>query len=302
MIEHIWLYTLLPSIVAALCLCLLARLINKGADKPFIHLFTNLFIINACQVLGYCLFAVNRQLGEIGADIYLISTYFFFTHLVMMAVYHMREKVFPAINLLYIAPIALTAMHISGLIVESYRIEQNTLMHNDGEYAWLNDIHSMLSCITVLGIFLYNIQSIKNNRTLKSKNLLALISILPLVLIVMGLIYLSTTSHAISVTIIVPLVTFYTACVFFYLSNKCVVDLSIGLRFLKGRLRLAVMIFETGRTKEDIKQFNKALDKQFIIESLEYNDHNIQETAKYQRINHTTLRNKIKDYEITLPN
>lgn len=301
MIDNIWFYSLLPASVAFYCLTVLFRSVSVGSDISYIKLFTNLMLMNVLQAVGYIMFAFAPIYAEYIADLYLISTYFFFIHLLQIALALTKTPIDSRYsNLLYLLPAALSVMHCFGLIVEGYRVEQNTLMHNDGDFSWCADIFALVSCIATVMLLKRNVKATSDDRILMSKNMLALLSFAPLILAAFVLAALSMTEYVISVTIIGPLVAFYTALVFFYISKKNIVDLSIGLRFFKARLRLAILLLETENNKKATGHFKEKMEKQFVLEALDRNNHKIQITADYLGINHTTLRKKIKDYNLEL--
>lgn len=96
------------------------------------------------------------------------------------------------------------------------------------------------------------------------------------------------------------MITIYTAYAFYYLSRESVADLSIGVGFFFDRMRIAYLLLETHKSKSDLKSYHKEVEKQFIIEALREHDNRIYDAADFLGYNHTTLRNKIKEYDISL--
>lgn len=133
-----------------------------------------------------------------------------------------------------------------------------------------------------------------------SKNLIALSSFIPLIAVFAVVVALSRTSHAIAIGLIGPMISIYTAYTYHYLTRERVVDLSIGVAFFYDRLKLAHLLLETHKSKADLKHFHKEVERQFITEALQEKNYDIYDTADYLGFNHTTLRNKIKEYEIPL--
>ncbi len=301
MINNLWLYSFLPAIPALSCILLLAKLHRKKAEWYSIRLFANLLLMNLLQTVAYIVFSISVATAEYIADLYLISAYFFFTHLMIFALQLSKDTL--SVNqtgLLYIFPSVLTVFHLLGLMVDSYRVENDALLHNDGPLAWCLDVYILSSCVATVVLFSRNIKRNLKNRMLMSKNVVALLSFAPLIVAFFIIVLLSMTRYAIPVVFIGPLVTLYTSLAFYYISRKTVVDLSIGFGFFCDRLKLAYQFLETHKTKEDLKRFHHAVDKQFIKEALKENNFHIQETADYLGINHTTLRNKIKSYNLCL--
>lgn len=301
MIEHRWLFIALTFFAALCCLGLLKNLIAKRAPKEFLLLFGNLATMNLMQGLGYAVWATSPILGKLFADLYLISAYFFFTHLLLFS-FGLSKNPLKGKKwaLAYCYPALLTVLHAAGFMVENYRIEQNSLMHNDGPLAGLFDIYVLLCCTGSAAVFTRNIKSHRGNKILCSKNFIGLFSFLPLILVFVVIILLSLSDYAIAVGIISPMITVYTAYAYYYLSRDSVVDLSIGVGFFFDRLKIAYLLLETHKSKSDLKTYHKEVEKQFIIEALKEHDYRIYDAADFLGYNHTTLRNKIKEYDISL--
>lgn len=174
MVEHTWLFISLAIVATISCLWLLKRLLTKRASKEFILLFGNLAVMNIFQTLGYAAWHLSPRLGELSADLYLVSAYFFFTHLLIfsfgLSKSPLTGKKFAA---LYIYPVLLTLLHASGLTIESYRIEQNTLMHNDGLLAPLFDIYVLFCCVGSATVFARNIKAHRGTKYSAPKTLSA---------------------------------------------------------------------------------------------------------------------------------
>ena len=299
MITNIWLYSLLPTLVCFLGLILIQKIWVSNGAIEYIKLFSNLIAINIFQVIAYFTYSLSPSYAQYAADAYLISAYFLFTHLMILSLSLSNEpKNQRYYRYLYMIPAILTAFHLSGFMVESYRIEKNSLMHNDGTFAWLFDAHIIFSSLLTAYIFYHNIKSSRNNNILASRNVIALISFIPLALAFCLLSILSMTEHAVPVVVVIPLISIYILMVFSYISNSQIIDLSIGFRFFLKRLQLAHLILKVLRTKQDINSFKQALEKQLIEEALMEHKNAIQATADSLRMNHTTLRNKIKEYNL----
>jgi hypothetical protein len=299
--NDIWLYSFLPAIPALSCVVLLLKLNRNKAEWFSIRLFVNLLMMNVIQALAYIVFSFSLDIAKYIADAYLISAYFFFTHL-LIYVSQLSENPpsIKNISKLYAFPFLMTSFHLAGLMVSDYRVENNALLHNDGPLAWCLDVYILSSCMFSVAFLLRNAKQARyKNTLLYSKNVLALISFIPLVIAFFVIVTLSMTQYAIPVVIIGPMVTLYTSFAFYYISKRRIIDASIGLRLLKSRVSLAWKLLETHKkNKESIKDLKNAIDKQFIKETLEENDHHIQKTADAMGLNHTTLRNKIKEFDL----
>jgi hypothetical protein len=219
MISAFLFYSLYPTLVALLCLLLLHKAYRSGAGLPYLKLFANLALINICQAISYAALAFSLAFSQYMADLYLISAYFLFVHFIQMALYLSEDDRGSWPKYLYIAPIILTLLHFSGLMVDSYRMENGVLLHNDGFFAWAFDVFVILSSVITIITFTHNFIYNKNNELIASKNMIALISFIPFVLISTLLIVLSNTQHVMSVVIIIPSITVYIIATFYYIST-----------------------------------------------------------------------------------
>ncbi|MCF6281252.1 MAG: hypothetical protein L3J28_03430 [Candidatus Polarisedimenticolaceae bacterium] len=295
----IWVYIFLPAISALACLYLLRKLLSKKASIESMLLFSSLTLMNVWQVSLYLTWSDALTVGSYFADAYLITSYFFFTQLILFAI-SLSGK---AVNIypyyvLYLIPGTLSLFHIFGLMVASYRFEANALLHNDGILAWCFDLFILVACLATVSILWRNMRRYFADKIIASKNIIALVSFIPLTFVFTVLILLSRTPYAIPVVVIGPFITLYTAVTFYYLQRERVVDLSVGISFFINRLKLANQLLEMKNTKGELKSYTKAVERQFILEVMEIHDGNIQKTADYLGMNHTTLRNKIKEYEV----
>lgn len=291
--DALLLCSLLPFIATLICGRLIYKLNGRATSATPYALFANLFALAAIQTAGYWTATVSAQAAPYFADAYLIGAYFFFAHLVLFALY-LSGRNYKYKYLLYGPPILLTALHWSGLMIESYRWEQHSLMHNDGPAAVAFDAFALISLIACIAILCVNSRS-AGDRITKSRNRIMIYSFIPLVIMFGVLALLSATDYAVSATLVSPLTIIYSSLMYYYISGHEVVDCSSGPGYFLGRLKLAWLLLKTGTGNADLKAFKKALDAQIIAESLARNNYNIPTVAREMQIHHTTLRSKIKE-------
>jgi hypothetical protein len=219
MVNAFLFYSLYPTLVVILCVLLLHKAYRSGAGLPYLKLFANLALINIFQAISYATLGFSLTFSQYIADLYLISAYFLFIHFMQLALYLSEGDREPWPKYLYIAPIILTLLHFSGLMVNSYRIENGVLFHNDGLFAWVFDVFVILSSVITIITFTHNFIYNKKNELIASKNIIALISFIPFVLMSTLLIVLSNTQHVIPVVIIIPSITVYIVAIFYYIST-----------------------------------------------------------------------------------
>lgn len=294
-----WLYTLLPALSVVICLFLFKKLLSNGANRECLLLFFYLILINSIQVIAHISWSYSLTLTEYLTDAYLITAYFFFTQLILFSM-SLSEKPINLLfrRLLYVFPIVFTVFHFMGLMVEGFRSEGYMIYHNDGTLAWCFDLYAIIACVATAILLKKNKRKPYDDEVNASKNIIAPISFLPVIFIFMALVVLSRTEYVIPVVVVVPLISIYAAITFYYLQRESVADLSFGIRFFFDRLMLANKLLELDNSKDELRSYKKEVEKLFILEVLEKHDGNIQETADYLGMNHTTVRNKIKEYEI----
>lgn len=297
--NDLWLYSLLPFFSAAVGLYLLKRLIDKKSPVESLLLFINIVLVNAVQSIGYIVWPYIETGHQYFADAYLIALYFLFAHLLLFSISLSGKSArYQYRYLIYIFPVILTLLHIAGFMVEGYRIDGYVILHNDGELAWCLDFFVLMSCIAAATIFGKNMKANFHDKVLASKNIIALVSFIPLILAFTVVDLLSRTLYVVPIIVIGPLVTLYAALSFYYLHKERVIYLSVGLVFFMSRLKLANKILELNNTRADVRTYTKAVEKQIILEVLGRHQGKIQEAADYLGMNHTTLRNKIKEYDV----
>ena len=294
MITNIWFYSLFSAVVAVFCTVLFIKAYRSRANTAYLKLFSNLVAMNILQMVGYLLFSFSPNIAEYAADAYLISLYLLFVHLPLLALSLSKQGTPSWARYCYIVPLLMVILHLCGFMVESYRIEKNALMHNDGELAYIFDAIVIISCVLTGAIFWRNGQQCDDNLR-ASRNIIALISFVPLILASMVLVTLSMGEHAIPVVVVAPSVSLYIASVFYYISRSRVIDLSIGPAAFTKRVKLALLLLESLKTKSDLDTFNHQLRIQRYREAMIKHNNDFNAAADELKVHHTTLRNGLKE-------
>ncbi|MBT4492369.1 MAG: hypothetical protein HOC70_03930 [Gammaproteobacteria bacterium] len=286
----------LPLLAVVVCGLLLA----KSTEQPAITriTFLNLLIMSAAQALSFLSGQYSQELMFRFADIYLICGYFLFANLVVF-VNSLSESRFERINYIYTLPLTLTILHILGFIVDGYRLQDGSPMHIDGALTFLADFF-VIGCVVATSLIVY--QNLKHNNieVWISKNLLFLLSLVPLMLMFTFVILLSMTQYAISVVFVGPVITLYAAGTFFYLSRPRVVNIGYGFSLFLCRLKLAWSVLESDNSRNSYKALSTEIEKQFVAEALKQHDCSIVNTADFLGLDHSTLRKKLKQFHISV--
>lgn len=291
----IWFYSIYPGFVFVVCLLLTYRAYKTNAALPYLKLFLNLAIINLCQTMIYAVIQSSFQIASYAADIYLIAAYFLFAHFIQLALF-LSEKYRGAWpKYLYTFPILLTGLHMGGGMVDSYYLQGNAILHNDGAFAWAFDLFILAASVITVAIFAINYRQIKEDHLLQSKNMLALISFIPFIAAASILIILSNTHYPIPVVIIIPSISLYIVLVFYYISGSLIIDLTIGPRAMLKRLQAAHLLLSTLKKKQDLDEFNRQLQLLRYKEAMQQYKNNFNAAAEDLNVHPTTLRNALKE-------
>ncbi|CAA0109994.1 Uncharacterised protein [BD1-7 clade bacterium] len=298
MIQHIGFYATLPALVASCCLYLLYRLHLNSSKMEFRLLFLCLAAMNLFQSAGYLLFAIpSPTIASIAADAYLMSLYFMFACLALFVIGLTRPFKWRHLSV-FIPPILLSIVHTQGLIVESYEIRHNSLMHTDGPLAWLMDVYLLTSCFFTGGLLIKGARDESLDSAVTSKCITALVSFIPLIAVFALLVALSMTKHAIPVVIIGPIITLYTALAFYYLTGSRVAEVTNNAPQFYQKLKVAypALVPENGDIEPDT--FSPTAEKKIIEKALEELNGDIDAVARVMGCPAHTLRHKLTQYEI----
>ena len=295
MISAFLFYSLYPTLVVVLCILLLHKAYRSNAGFPYLKLFANLALINSCQAIGYIVIVFSPPLAEYIADFYLISAYFLFTHFMQLALHLSENDRGFWTRYLYFPPIILTTLHLSGFMINDYYLENGAMLHNDGELAWIFDAFFLTASIITIITFFVNARQTKTNYLLASKNIIALISFVPFIAASSIIIILSNTAHAVPVVFIIPSISLFIVCVFYYISRSQIIDLTIGPKAFVKRLKIASLLLSSLRTKKDLDDFNRQLQLLKYTEAMQKHRNNYNAAADELKVHPTTLRNALKN-------
>jgi len=294
-LEILW-HGLLPSLSVLLSGMLLIKLINRKVPIITLVLFGCLLLMGLSQFLGYVVAAWWPEHTRYFADAYLISAYFFFATLALFALNLNPEHRVNHQLFFYLLPTALAVLHVGGFMVESYRFEQNSLMHTDGPMAPAFDLFALFCCMATIGIARLNIKQFPNDGQLLTKSKLLLWSFAPIAICFGVLIVLSKTDYAISLAVVGPLIIIYTAIAYFYIAKKQIIDCSIGSTALRQRAKLAYQLIAMQKLKDSLKELNRKIQQQFITEAFFENGSSYRAAAEQLGYDESYVRKQIKEY------
>jgi len=292
-------FSLLPWFAVIGC-CFLVRVFKRNFElKPIKWIFYSLLGMNTAQALGYAIAPVNVAGAYIFADLYLICAYFMFATLLLFT-FNLSSSSSVHTKKILAIPFTLTILHLSGLMVEGYRFEKNTLLHNDGPLAILFDLFALTTCLSVISTSIYNIRKYAGNTQITSKSAFLFLSFMPLLASFFTLVLFSRSDNPIPATLVSPCITIYTACVFLYLSSDKIINLRLGYRPLAQRLKLAYSVLIVENENGGHLEAKSMVEKRFILEAFASTEKNAGKTAQVLGINPSTVYAKLNDYGIKL--
>lgn len=295
MVTTFLLYSLYPAFITAFSILLFLKAYQSNAGTHYLALFGNLIFINICQTIIYGVIPYSFTIASYAADAYLIAAYFLFTHFILLALNLSESERGNWIQFLYVPPVILTILHVSGFMIDSYRLVENAIVHSDGELAWAFDAFLLAASMTTVATFFINVKQIRKDYLLQSRNLIALISFIPFIIAASILVILSNTAHVVPVVTIIPTLSLYIVLVFYYISRSQIIDLTIGPKAFFKRLKVAYLLLSSLRTKKDLDDFNRQLQLLKYNEAMQKHQNNFNAAAEELKVHPTTLRNALKN-------
>ncbi|MGS2716592.1 hypothetical protein ACVBE9_00325 [Eionea flava] len=297
--HEIWFYSVYPLVVSVICCFLYCKAWKSGAASEYLRLFSNLTIINLCQVAIYLFIPFYFVVAEYIADFYLIAAYFLFAHLLQLSLSLSETYRGTWPRYIYIVPVVLTVMHLLGLMVESYRIAADgTILHNDGTHSIYFDVFGIVACISTIVIFGINVKTVKDDYVNSSRNLIALLSFVPFILGAVYLIVRSNTDNPVSVVYVVPTMTLWIALVFYYISKGSIVDLTLSPQGHIERFKLMHLGACHIDTPEQRQYYEDQRRLHFYKEKLRKHNFHYPTVAKEAGVGDTTVRTFIKKHDL----
>ncbi len=284
--------SILPLLAAFLCIKALSK---SNLDISAKLLFICMLTMSLCQAIGLPIIPYSVNTAAFFADSYLITMYFFFASLVIF-VYRLSNKK-NGIFFLYLIPLILTVLHLSGLMVTGYRAEQSSLMHDDGKFSFLFELEALLAIVGSLTISILN-RRFEDDQIVLAKNMIISYSFIPLAMVTVLLVILSATDYAISATYVSPPIIIYSALIYGYVSNPKVIDISTGISHLPARLKLAIDFIFISANKTELDNCFEQEEKQILMELYLKHKGNTELMANDYGVNQSYIDNKIDELDI----
>lgn len=112
-----------------------------------VHYFLLLIFLaaqNGAEALGYAALLHYPELGGRAVDVYMVALYFIAASIFCIALG--RWMVRPGmIGFVYLVAAGISAMHLSGLLVEGYRFQGYALVRIRGDFFWIADAFLLIS-------------------------------------------------------------------------------------------------------------------------------------------------------------
>lgn len=185
-------------------------------------------------------------------------------------------------------------MHLNGLLIDGYRVESNSLLHNDGSFAWVMDVYLLTALISTTTILTVNIRK-HSAKILISKNILALFAFFIVILALFATVLLSMTRNPVPAVMLIPPATLITAFIFYYISKSDVIDLSIGIHNVLRRIVIAIKYISNSSNVKALREIQDEQEKQLLQEGLE-RESNAKSAAKYIDMPASTFHEKARKH------
>lgn len=293
MISNPVLFSMMCLVPALLCSYLLFRTSKENLSLWL--LFLNLAVMDLCLAIGYLSFAITNEIIYAFADTYLILVSFMFAQFFVVA-NSFGGKQLSELRFLYLAPLVVALLLLSGFISDGYIIERNSLVHIDGQLGWVFDLQALTFSLGTCYVLYRNRVNSKNQKT-KRLNTLALYSFLPIVVSFAVLDILSVLNSSVPAVLVGPIVTTYTAIAFFIISKKTPIKISESLRSFvdRQRLKIAIAVLGVSANKEGVKEASKKLERYLVAEQLRKNNNDIVATSEDFGASTTHVRTIVKE-------
>ncbi len=288
--------SVLPLASTIVCISVLARLeLNQSAEKD---LFVCLSFMSVFQLLCYCAGYFSQDLMFVLAHIYLLFGYWLFAALVAYTS-SLGKSHDPYRRAIYLMAGLFTILHVGGYSTDGFYLEDGVPMHNDGVLGIIPDLY-------VLFCLLYSGRNIKINlRTLtakddqlRSRNIWMIGALCVLGASFFTIMILSMTNYAISVAFAGPIVMLITALMFSYITRTDIMMVGLGREAFCSRMQLMKDVGTMELKPDTVKALKRRIEHLELVEALKISGNDIYQAASYLGIDHSTLRKKLKSFDI----
>ncbi|MFT7222251.1 MAG: hypothetical protein ACI8Z1_003875 [Candidatus Azotimanducaceae bacterium] len=256
-------------------------------------LFVSIATMAFAQTAGFLIWPYSIEATFHFADLYLITGYWMFA-IIVLFVNSLSEHPLKLL-LLLLAPAVMTGLHLSGLSSNGYVIRDMSPMHLDGPMSPVVDSYLIFCLGAVVGLVIYNLKQNDEDMYL-SKNLIFLVSLIPLIAIFSSVIIINLLEPRVSLRAVGPITMIWAALVFGYLSRNQVISLASGTIAL-NRFGLVPFVLE-GNLLDNLDSLTEETEKQAILEALKLYDTKAA-AAKALGISRAKLYRKLKLYGLS---
>ena len=280
--------SLWPGIALAINLTLVRH--TQGLPRV---LFVSIAIMAFAQTAGFLMWPYSIETMFRFADLYLITGNWMFA-IVVLFVNSLSAKPLK-LKWLLLAPAILTVLHLTGLASNGYVIRDSSPMHLDGPLSPIVDNYLLCCAVSVVALVIYNLQKNEDDLYL-SKNLVFLISLIPLLAIFGSVIFINMVEPRVSLRALGPIAMIWAALVFGYLSRDQVISLASG-KVVFRRFGLVPFVLE-GNLLQNLDVLTEETEKQAILEAIKLHETKAA-AAKSLGMSRAKLYRKLKLYGLS---
>ncbi len=245
---------------------------------------------NVSEFLGYFTYNVSESLGLAFVHMYMISLYFIFPSVMVLALAlveykHLKQARF----LLYSIATLISVAHMSGFVVDGIKFIGWSALTTPGEYYWVAAVFSVLMAFSAVGVLLKHWLA-NNNFEIRSRCKINLFAFTPMFLVLTLVLLFRMAGFESSTALVMPLSTIFFLFVMLLQTNGDIFWASLRMKII-----LSVLTLKSINTLDTILG---NIEKLRITEALRASNGMQRYAAKLLSVPPSTLNKKIAKYDI----
>lgn len=287
----------LPSLIAFILksLFLFNTSINNRLSSAFVFLCLMLVIQNAFEFCAFLSYPNSVTFSEYCVDGYMLATYFIIAAVInfTLAICGIEHK--PLMYTVLALAIVISALHLSGLLIDSYHYNGYALIAVRGDFYVVFELYALSISIIYMWILIKTMRD-SDNADIRSRAMLASLAMAPYSLITIFFIVTMHFGYQASSAVWVPIAGVFFLFITKKASKRDIYDMSKALLIFKFIMqRHGEFLFDEEVPVLDRVEF---MEKFLIMEALDKYKGNQKQAAQHLKIAESTLSRKIKKYDI----
>lgn len=264
--------------------------IKSKISECFAVLCVFFLLQNVAEFLGYFTYDVSAQLGLAFVHMYMLSLYFIFPSVMILALALVEYKHLGTAKIvLYSIAAFISAAHLGGFVVAGVEFVGWSAITIPGEYYWAAVAYPIVLAISALGL-LGKHYLMNSSFEIRSRAKVNLLAFAPMVLVVTSVLAFRIAGYESSTALSMPLATIFFLFVMLLQTNGNIFWASLRLKIL-----LSVLTLKNINTLDEILG---NIEKLRITEALRASNGMQRNAAKLLSVPPSTLNKKIAKYNI----